>query len=285
MAKFNYDTYQQYSSKQGSVATENKIGFFQLKSSGDSAIVRFIEDGPESYDVGALHVLGKDNKYRRVSCLRTPYDPIDNCPLCANGEKVQLKMYVKMIRYDTESGIVVEKPCLWERPAGFGKQLNSLIDEYGNLSDCLFKVVRNGSGLDTTYDVLYAPPSKYPQESYTKETASVFDNYSAFGRIVKEYTFDQVDALAHGTTIDQLYTSNKTNSDPVEFGGSAIQNSVKTQALSGDSSTTFNDTKNHADYQPKESSTDMTVKSDRRPWEVPTSKEDQGDKTPIRRRY
>lgn len=279
MAKIDYNSWKQYSSKQNNDNNGgSKIGFLQLKNDGDYAIVRFLDVDPATYDIGALHTLGKENKYRRISCPRNPFDPMDKCPLCENGEKVLMKMYVKLINYVDENGEIVEKPCLWERPAGFAKKLNSLIDEYGDISECLFKVVRNGSGLDTTYEILYAPANKYPNEKYPMESKSVFDGYSAFGKLVKEYTFEQLNDLVHGKTIDQINAEIYGNKEEkVEQEKPIETESVKQSAPPVE------------EYKPepayRESSFQGSETRQRKPWEVPTQEDNNPQVTPRRRYY
>ena len=291
MAKIDYNAWQQYSNIQSSNDNKSKLNFLQLKNSGDFAIVRFVETGADSYDIGAIHVLGKENKYKRVSCLRNPYEPLENCPLCENGEKVMMRMYVKLIHYVDENGEIVEKPSLWERPAGFAKQLNSLIEEYGDLKDCLFKIVRNGSGLDTTYDVLYAPNSKYPSANYPTTTIHEFDNFSAFGRLVKEYSFEQMQELASGKKVDQFsqskydgvnqaYAKESKEDDAVAntptMGDYTISNQVKEESPQYVHSQMVNQTIDAQQPQP-------TEQRQRRPWEVPTNDDESASRP--RRRY
>lgn len=295
MAKIDYNAWQQYSNRQSNNTTSgNKLNFLQLKGDGDYAIVRFLEIGPETYDIGAIHTLGKENKYKRVSCIRTPYEPLENCPLCASGQKVMMRMYVKCIQYVEENGEIVEKPSLWDRPAGFAKQLNSLIEEYGDLDKCLFKVVRSGDGLDTKYDIMYAPTSKYPDEKYPITTKCYFDNFSAFGRLVKEYTYEQLQELASGKTLDQIYQGSKQSTSENLVETTKHQESVaKKVETNSDGFTMTNDLPIEPKYETNsvekvvEATTQPTTQVEqrqRKPWEVPTENYQPNQTTP-RRRY
>lgn len=271
MAKINYSSWQQYSNR-----SNNQVDFFSIKEDGGSAIVRFMESDPNDYEIIALHNVKDGQKFKKISCIRNPYDPIDNCPLCSDGNKVQYRFFVKLLKYENENGEIVTKSCVWERPMAFAEKLNSLVEEYGDLKDNLFRVVKHGSGRDTTYDVLYAPATKYPNAQYPIETKALSE-FVAFGRIVKDWGYDEI----------------------VKFMGSqdTTQQATQQEPVVQKSQSVFNDSIGglppmdlvRDDYvvpkfvPPVEQETQPAISQDaaqqparqRKPWEVPTSTDGQ----------
>ena len=165
MAKISYDAAQ--SNLTDDRSFNGKVTFFYLRNPGSEAIVRFMIDTIDDLDLLTVHPVEIDGKFRNVNCLREVYDPIDVCPLCASDAKIASKAYIKLIKYERDdSGKVVATPQVWERNVSYAKTIKNLLDEYGPLSEHLFKIKREGSGLDTTYSILYAPPTIYKSEMY-----------------------------------------------------------------------------------------------------------------------
>ena len=197
----------------------NNIGFFSLKDDGDEAVVRFMHDSTDSFDLLTVHPIKINGKYRSVNCLRDPRDPMEKCPLCANGTKIQQKFYIHLIQYvKDENGIIVPQAKIWERPASYAITLKNLIDEYGALSNSVFKVRRNGKAgdLKTTYAILYGNPNLYNEDVYTK-VDNCFDNYNPLGFNVLDKKYDELtNFIATGHFDSQAQSINvntNTNSD------------------------------------------------------------------------
>ena len=66
-------------------------------------------------------------------------------------------------------------PVVWERPAGFSKELASKLRDYGSLADHVFKISRLGAGKDTRYSLDYIPLYDKPETVTTD--FSVFNNF------------------------------------------------------------------------------------------------------------
>ena len=204
MARVDWNSYQErvaeQEARQGSFNSDGpKIGFFSLKNDKDEAVVRFVYDNPSQFELIAAHTIRDANgRWRSVSCLRNPKDPMDMCPLCANGDKVGLKFYIKLIHYERqEDGTIVGTPKVWERSASYAQKLASKMNEYGPLTECLFKVRRNGAAgsMKTEYDIDYAPEMRYPSSAYTKDGIEAFEGFSALGRMVAEKSYEDMMAL------------------------------------------------------------------------------------------
>lgn len=189
MAKINFE--QIASNNDGGNFT---VGFFSLKNDGDEAIVRIMHDNTSSFDLVTTHPIQLGNKYRRVNCIRDPRDPMDNCPLCKSGAKVQQRFYIHLIQYvKDENGNIIPQAKIWERSSSYAVTIKNLIDEYGPLSDCIFKIRRNGEAgsMNTTYSILFGNPQVYRPEFYPKDN-SLFEGYSVVGSAVMDKNFDEI---------------------------------------------------------------------------------------------
>ncbi len=192
MAKVSFDT--AVSSMNTDSNNNNSVGFLTLKNDGDEAIVRIMHDSVDDFDIVTVHPITLGGKFRSVSCIREPREPIDNCPLCKNGTKIQSKIFIHMIQYTTNAnGQIEAKPVVWERSISYATKLKNDIDEYGPLSNCIFKIKRNGKAGDmqTTYDMKLGNPNMYNEASYPK-LDNAFANYSACGTIVLDKTYDEI---------------------------------------------------------------------------------------------
>ncbi len=179
---------------ESSTQFSNSVDFFSLKNDGDTAIVRFMHDSTDTFELLTVHDITLNDKYRKANCIRQPNEPLENCPLCATGKRVQQRFFIHLIQYVQDSnGNIIGIPKVWERPASYAYKLKNLIDEYGPLSDSVFKVIRNGAkgSKDTTYDIMFCNPAVYNSDYYVKD-GSAFENYSALGRIVLNKNFEEL---------------------------------------------------------------------------------------------
>ena len=174
MAKYSYETYEDLrkSAQTNSTSRQrSRVGYFKL-SDGEEAIVRFDYSSPKDFDIITIHNIKVGDKYRKVSCLRTDgREPLDNCPLCARGDKVMSRFFAKLIHYTKDaSGKVIATPEVANFPKKMADKLVKFIQEYGDLKDILVKVSRTGSSLETEYDIVFANPAIYKEElGYVKD--------------------------------------------------------------------------------------------------------------------
>lgn len=170
------------------------IGFFSLADDGDEAIVRILHDSTDSFDIVTVHDIQVGDKRKKIDCLRTLRDPLDKCPFCNAGMKTSQRFYIHLLEYQKdESGNIVVLPRIWERSIQYATTIKNLMDEYGPLSDCVFKIRRNGAkgDLHTTYSIMFGNPNVYKEEFYPKD-ASAFDEYSVVGNIVASKNADEM---------------------------------------------------------------------------------------------
>ena len=192
---------------------EYKVGFFSLKN-GEEAIVRFAINSIDDFELYTVHpiTVGQSSyPNRRVSCLREnpKSDPINMCPLCAKGEKVQQRMYIKMIQYVNDNGRIVPKAVVWDRPAfSYAPQLKSYLDSYGPLTNIVCKIVRQGEGLDTKYTIMpNLNPQIYNEQTYIKDFSD-FDDFKVLGTVVMDKSFDEVNQFVMTGNFPQTQTNN-----------------------------------------------------------------------------
>ena len=178
----------------------NDVGFFTLRNDNDEAIVRFMCDTTDDFEILTVHDLKIGDKYRKINCIRDFRDPVDACPLCASGAKINQRFFIKMIQYDKvtdpASGMVkvTPKAMVWERSTQYAKTLKSYIDNYGPLSDVICKIIRHGKAGDmqTTYEIVpNLNKNIYKDDIYVKD-ASIFGDFNAFGTIVMDRTYDEI---------------------------------------------------------------------------------------------
>ena len=208
MAKINWNDFQARAAEMEARQQQMNgpyVGFFTLKNDGDEAIVRIMHDSPEDFDIVAVHQTTVDGKFRNVSCLRSPSDPMDMCPFCAANKKFATRLYIHLIQYvRDENNQIVAQPKVWERSTAYAKQLAEYINEYGPLSDMIFKIKRSGAkgSMDTTYTIIPANAKLYPEDIYVKDAEALAD-YQALGHAVLDKNYEEMMAMLDGAPTTQ----------------------------------------------------------------------------------
>ena len=187
MARISYEAYQQKAAEQE--FSGSGIGFFSLKNDGDEAVVRIMHDSREDYDILSVHQVPVGGRHTNVECIE------GDCPLCKSGNNIKYRFFVHMLQYvKDEQGNIVTKPVVWERAAkSMSEKLNAMLQEYGPLSDCVFKIRRNGKAQDknTTYEIMFANPNVYRPDLYPKDN-EVFKDYTVSGKKVATKTAEEM---------------------------------------------------------------------------------------------
>lgn len=180
MSTYSYESYKKQNEKQNYPKRERKVGYFFLPDNESSALVRFDYSSTSEFEFADIHRVKTENGYRNVACLRTPNEPLSKCPFCEHNEQRSSKMFVKLIEYTTtEDGKVQVNAKVWERPAYFAKTLETYLNEYGDLRDVVFKIVRKGAKgeMKVAYDIMYKNPMMYSEEAGFKKDFSGFDGF------------------------------------------------------------------------------------------------------------
>ena len=193
------------------------VGYFTLKNDKDYAIVRIMHDSPADFDMVTGHRFTVNDKLRMVNCLREDLnDPVEKCPLCAAGKKTEDKIYIHLIEYSMDpQGQVIATPKIWERSASYANTLINYINEYGPLSDVIFKLTRNGEAgsKKTTYDLMYTNPNVYRPELYPKKV-ELFEGYKAVGNAVWTLKADKLNEILSDTTKAPVATQSTAEVTP-----------------------------------------------------------------------
>lgn len=166
MAQFNYEQYaaQQAARKtsgnsNGGSGTRTEVHFVGefIKNDGDVAIVRFPYTSMSDITFETTHPVDyPGSKYKkRVSCNG------ENCPICESGVKIDTRVFIKCLVYVADdNGNLAKYNAVWDRPSAFADiEIKNLINEYGDLTKCLFKIRRNGTGTATRYTISIVLPN------------------------------------------------------------------------------------------------------------------------------
>ena len=193
----------------------NSVSFFSLRNDGDEAIVRFMYDSTDEFDILTTHEVEINGKHRKINCLRDAKEPLNKCPFCAAGEKVRQNFFIKLIQYAIkDDGTVVAEPKIWERSFVYANTLANLINEYGPLTQSVFKIKRDGKpgDMSTKYNIMYASPAVYKPELYPYNP-SIFGDYSVIGSLVIDETFDDANYFIETGKLPDKKAPTTTNND------------------------------------------------------------------------
>ena len=212
MSTFSYSAYQETvaKAKAGTVSSSVKVGFFKLKNDQDEALVRINVSSLDELQFATVHQLGAAQKWMKISCLNPVGSYTDNCPLCkkvAEGDtsigKAAKRVYVQMLvsyKDAATGGYTPAIPVIWERPAGFSREIATLLKDYGNLREHVLKVTRQGGAGDmkTTYSISYIPMYDKPETVSTDFSA--FTNFNIAKHSYWEKTLEEIETfLATGS--------------------------------------------------------------------------------------
>ena len=189
---------------------KNSVGFFSLKNDGDDALVRILHNSVDDFDMLSCHTLEMDGKFKKINCLRGAREPVNKCPLCeAQVGKLTQKIFIHLIQYTKdEQGNIVALPKIWERSISYARTLKGLIDEYGPLERCIFKIRRQGTrgDMQTTYSILFQNPSIYPEDKFPIDK-SAFEHYSALGTFVMNKSYEDCVSFVREGKFPETQTS------------------------------------------------------------------------------
>lgn len=224
MAKLSYEEYEKFNSKSGEQSQRSLIRFFALKDDGETAIVRFNIHTLADIAVSSVHTVenmedGK-KRYRIVSCIRSSFnDPVEKCPLCEAGNKMSFKIFVPLVAYNQdENGNIIADAMIWQQGTRIRQTLKSFIDDYGDLSDMLFKITRHGKkgDVNTTYSILPANPNVYKSTIYVKDFSAFEKNPNYLDNFVHERTADDMNIYLDTGSFPNPYVNKEPNQTPYD---------------------------------------------------------------------
>ena len=133
------------------------IEFFNLADQ-QSAVIRILSTTVDKIERIGIHTIETNGVKKKVRCLES------NCPLC-DEYPVSERLAVHLWDYTDNT----EK--VWNRTTNekFVKLLKDVEENWGNLSDCVIKITRDGEQFPQ-YSVTVQNPNKYPfPEEISKE--------------------------------------------------------------------------------------------------------------------
>ena len=224
MAKLSYEEFEKFNNKSGEQSQRSLIRFFALKDDGETAIVRFNIHTLADIAVSSVHTVenmedGK-KRYRVVSCIRSSFnDLVEKCPLCAAGNKMSFKIFVPLVAYNQdENGNIVADAMIWQQGTRIRQTLKSFIDDYGDLSDMLFKITRHGKkgDVNTTYSILPANPNVYKSTIYVKDFSEFEKNPNYLDNFVHERTAADMNTYLDTGSFPNPYVNKEKNQLPYD---------------------------------------------------------------------
>lgn len=128
----------------------SNIGFFGLVD-GQSAIVRILSTKVDKIPRAFVHKIEVNGTSKNVKCLGK-----DNCPLCDEKDPFE-RLYMHLWDYTDN------REKVWQRTTNekFMSLLYDIEENWGNLSECVIKITREGTNFPN-YTVTVQNPSKYP---------------------------------------------------------------------------------------------------------------------------
>lgn len=195
MSRFNFQEAENY----GAV----KSNYFNLKDDGDTARIRFLINDLNDVEGVATHEVQVGDKRIDVECLRAYNEPVDKCPLCAAGMKVNAKLFVPV--YDIGS----KESKIWTRGRTFFNKLSSLCARYNPLVATPFEVERVGKKGDTntTYET-------YPMQSDNARIED-FPEINAEGTCFQVKTYEELQNYLQTGDFEDNRPINRSNQTPV----------------------------------------------------------------------
>jgi hypothetical protein len=194
MARFSFNEADNYGAQ--------KNTYFSLKDNGDTAKIRFLYNDIDDVQGVATHEIEVDGKRMDVECLRAYNEPVDNCPLCKAGYKVNAKIFIPV--YDINS----KESKIWTRGKSFFPKLSSLTSRYKPLVATPFEIERVGKKGDTstTYET-------YPMQTDNARIED-FPEISAEGTCFQSKTFEELNYfLDTGLFPDEVKNRAETRQD------------------------------------------------------------------------
>ena len=241
---FNYAQYQQIAAQEQAQSSGDgtKVGYFKLKDDGDIAVARINISSTDEFMFAAVHTVQAGGKWLKVSCHNPLGMNAGGCALCnanqANPKgtisKSTKKLFIPMIvsYRDPQSatGYSTPAPVVWDRPAGFSRELANKLMVAGNLKDVLVLITRNGKANDmqTTYsvDVLPATHPVFKPEMIPADF-SAFNNFNIAKHSYWEKTAEEINAFL---TTGSFPERTQTNAQQAPATVAAVANTYTTPA-------------------------------------------------------
>lgn len=225
MSTFNFNDYQSVVARaQANAGSVQKVGFFKLKNDGDVAIARLNISSTDDLSFASVHTISANGKWMKVSCLNPLGSYTGSCALCnaaasnSSISKASKKVYIQMmVSYrdpSSPSGYTAPAPVIWERPAGFSKEIANKLMIAGDLRNTLVLITRNGAAGDmqTTYsmDLIPATHPVFKSEMVPNDF-SAFANFNIAKHSYWEKTPEEINTFLTTGSFPEAIRTNNTN--------------------------------------------------------------------------
>lgn len=225
MSQFSYAQYQNVVAQAQANANGDgtKVGYFKLKDDGDIAIARINLSSTDDFSFAAVHTIGTNGKWMKVSCLNPLGINAGGCALCSahaanpkgsiskSAKKMFIPMLVSYRDPNAATGYTTPIPVIWDRPAAFSRELANKLMIAGDLRNTLVLITRNGKANDmqTTYsmDIL---PAEHPvfKPDMIPADFSAFNNFNIARHSYWEKSAEEINAyLATGQFPEKIQTN------------------------------------------------------------------------------
>ena len=125
-----------------------RLWYFNLQKDGDSAVVRLLHSSTKTIEKVTSHKVTIGDKKRRVRCIGA------DCPLCANQNVADERIYIHLFDYTDN------KEKVWERTNKIIPQLETLEKDWAPLNTAVLKITRKGDAFPK-YEVMPLNPMTY----------------------------------------------------------------------------------------------------------------------------
>lgn len=225
MSQFNFNDYQSVVARaQANASSAQKVGFFKLKNDGDVAVARLNISSTDDLSFASVHTISANGKWLKVSCLNPLGSYTGSCALCnaaasnSSISKASKKVYIQMmVSYrdpSSPSGYTAPAPVIWERPAGFSKEIANKLMIAGDLRNTLVLITRNGAAGDmqTTYsmDLIPATHPVFKSEMVPNDF-SAFANFNIARHSYWEKTPEEINTFLTTGSFPEVIRTNNTN--------------------------------------------------------------------------
>ncbi len=225
MSQFNFNDYQSVVARaQANAGSVQKVGFFKLKNDGDVAVARLNIGSTDDLSFASVHTISANGKWLKVSCLNPLGSYTGSCALCnaaasnSSISKASKKVYIQMmVSYrdpSSPSGYTAPAPVIWERPAGFSKEIANKLMIAGDLRNTLVLITRNGAAGDmqTTYSMDLVPAT-HPvfKSEMVPNDFSAFANFNIARHSYWEKTPEEINTFLTTGSFPEVIRTNNTN--------------------------------------------------------------------------
>ena len=158
--------------------------FFTLADDKDTAIVRFLYSSMDELDWAVVHEVDISGKKRWVECTEE-----EACPCCSKLGRPALKLFIQMVQKGKEDTVVT-----WERGQRFIPIMQQQFNEYGDLTQHVFEIERNGAKGDsnTTYKINHIGASPVDMEALPERQQFITTDGDGF---ILQKTHDEMTEL------------------------------------------------------------------------------------------